>query len=329
MAQLTLSPPRSMGEAQRLLASTLLQAPYLPTTYRARDRAEVYHTFARRAGGGEFAPVVGVGIAGTESEQRLTVMVERDVMIDDEFLRHELGFFRFQVDRRVTGPLWLAARPAQGGDSVGYGAPAGPTGTLGCLVKDAVGSTYILSCAHVMAASGNGRLGDSVWQPGPADGGRDFNRIGALSAFQPLEFGGAVPNHIDAALASPDNLGDVRAGIRGSTLDGWTGDAQLDAQVRKVGWATGTTEGIVFMKKLSANFRIQLGTDVRVALFENLLGIAPTQGREFARQGDSGAVVIDKTDAAVGMVIGVAPEENTSYATLIEPVLAHFAVEPA
>jgi len=54
-----------------------------------------------------------------------------------------------------TGEARFCGRPAVGGDSLGR--ETGDTGTLGCLVANAAGERFILSCAHVIAATDKGR----------------------------------------------------------------------------------------------------------------------------------------------------------------------------
>ena len=101
--------------------------------------------------------------------------------------------------RRATsgciGPVRALSSPAPGGHC-GAGCarcvpvspwriPRSRAGTLGGFVQTAAGLS-ILSNNHVLAASDAAVLGDAVLQPGPADGGGAADRVGTLSAFQPL-----------------------------------------------------------------------------------------------------------------------------------------------
>jgi hypothetical protein len=57
----------------------------------------------------------------------------------------------FQSIRPLTAPVRQRMRPAQGGVSIGHYKIT--AGTLGCLVRDGKGGTYILSNNHVLANS--------------------------------------------------------------------------------------------------------------------------------------------------------------------------------
>lgn len=82
-------------------------------------------------------------------------------------------------------------RPAPGGVSIGHKNIT--AGTLGCLVEDTSGETFILSNNHVLANSNNGQVGDSIYQPGPHDGGTEADRIGSLVDFVEVNFGAGFP----------------------------------------------------------------------------------------------------------------------------------------
>ena len=71
-------------------------------------------------------------------------------------------------------------RPAPGGVSLGHYNIS--TATLGGVVKKN-GTRYILSNNHVLADSNAGKIGDPIWQPGPADGGTAADEIAKLSEF--------------------------------------------------------------------------------------------------------------------------------------------------
>ncbi len=71
-------------------------------------------------------------------------------------------------------------RPAPGGISLGHYNIS--TATLGGVVKKN-GTRYILSNNHVLADSNAGKIGDPIWQPGPADGGTAADEIAKLSEF--------------------------------------------------------------------------------------------------------------------------------------------------
>jgi len=65
-------------------------------------------------------------------------------------------------------------------------------GTFGCLVRRGE-EIFILSNNHVLADTNNGRPGDIILQPGPADGGTADDRIATLADYVPLDFGTTEP----------------------------------------------------------------------------------------------------------------------------------------
>jgi hypothetical protein len=138
-----------------------------------------------------------------------------------------------------------------------------------------------------------------------------------------IDFTSGAYNIIDAALARPDNLTDVAAGVAGiGALLGINVAPSFGDAVRKQGVATGRTNG-TYQYDINARIAFSNGA---VALFRDMLGIVGT-GSNFAAGGDSGAVVVDSGNSVVGMVISVANGVNLTLATRIRPVLDHFHVD--
>ncbi len=71
-------------------------------------------------------------------------------------------------------------RPSPGGVSEGHYKIS--TATQGGVAKKK-GIRYILGNNHVLADSNAGKIGDPIWQPGPADGGTAADEIAKLSEF--------------------------------------------------------------------------------------------------------------------------------------------------
>lgn len=78
-------------------------------------------------------------------------------------------------------------RPALPGCSVAHFNVT--AGTFGAVVKDS-DALFILSNSHVIADSGDGEVGDPVYQPGPADGGDAGDQVADLAYFVPIHFEG-------------------------------------------------------------------------------------------------------------------------------------------
>ena len=212
-------------------------------------------------------------------------------------------------------------RPTSCGVSVGH--PAITAGTLGCIVaRD--GNHYILSNNHVLANSNAAKAGDSIIQPGSADGGSSSGSdIATLEPFQPLNFTGA-PNSIDAAIAliGQDSQTDVEPDIidigKPTTT---TGSAALYQSVRKHGRTTGHTVGVIM--DLSVDLWVGFGN--QSAWFEDQLGIQGVGSTPFSQGGDSGSLVVDAVSLEpIGLLF--AGGGGQTFANPIDAVLSHYGV---
>jgi hypothetical protein len=100
-------------------------------------------------------------------------------------------------------------RPAIPGFSIGRAVDAREAGTFGLVVrkKGQTSPYYLLSNSHAIANSGFATKGDSILQPGRADGGKQTaDAIGALSDWVPFVFSETgFPNLVDAAIAQLDD----------------------------------------------------------------------------------------------------------------------------
>lgn len=188
-------------------------------------------------------------------------------------------------------------RPAPGGVSVGH-----VNVTAGTLGSRAIGLTapwsnrhLILSNNHVLANSNAGRVGDSIIQPGSADGGRHpGDQIAVLARWVPINFGGA-PNFVDAAFgwAWHDRIRGEQYYLSGGSPAFYrTGTAPLAASlgltVGKSGRTTGLTQGRVTQIGVSVNVNFGGG---RVALFRNQIAIRSVNNNPFSAGGDSGSLI--------------------------------------
>jgi hypothetical protein len=92
------------------------------------------------------------------------------------------------------------------------------------------------------------------------------------------------------------------------------------------GRLTGKSNGTLNYKKFSflLNF-----PGYGEALFENQYGINSKTNSNFAQQGDSGAIVLDDQNYAIGLVIGVASQIDLAFVNPIDPILTYFSVEIA
>jgi hypothetical protein len=212
-------------------------------------------------------------------------------------------------------------------------------GTFGCLVQRR-GELLILSNNHVLADANNGREGDPVLQPGPADGGTMDDQIATLADFVRLDFGTTQPecpvaataakalnwlagavgsshrlqavrqtagvNHVDAALArplSPDLVSNEILYIGAPT---GVGTATLGTAVQKSGRTTEHTVGTI--TQIEATVRIDYYGPT--ALFEGQLIASP-----MSQPGDSGSAVLNETKQVVGLLFA-----GSDSATIINPI---------
>jgi hypothetical protein len=181
------------------------------------------------------------------------------------------------------------------------------SGTLTCVVRDASsGQRLGLSCAHVIASDGAGEPGDAVLCPsGPMAqvlGVMVRARIGALTRvglLSPKEEDASA--NIDAAVFAPDEPGFLSAtiAILGRPPRGIRNQVFLGLPVIKVGAVSGKTTGDITQLDLVAHLDYQ-GADGPITVpMQELIGIS-----SFAVPGDSGALVLDASGAAVGLHIG-------------------------
>lgn len=212
-------------------------------------------------------------------------------------------------------------------------------GTFGCLVRRG-GELYILSNNHVLADVNDGREGDAVLQPGPADGGTADDRVATLDDYVPLDFGTAPPdcpaaewsarllnfvaaafgsthqvqavkqtagvNRVDAALARPLSPELVSNEILYIGAPTGVGTATLGTEVQKTGRTTDHTQGTV--TQIEATLRIDY--EGRTALFTGQLVAGA-----MSQPGDSGSAVLDMDGRVVGLLFA-----GSDVATVINPI---------
>jgi hypothetical protein len=207
-------------------------------------------------------------------------------------------------------------RPAIGGVSIGH--YRGTAGTLGICCYDASSSMigapqrfYVLSNNHVLANCNDAAIGDPILQPAPADGGQQsHDTIAWLSRFVPIKFtpdssafrvdGAQVPvNYVDAAIAEG----------RFDQLDRrihWIGDVRAENPTPQIG---------ITVHKCGRASRYTTAT---VATVNTTVHVGYPNGRvaRFAKQiichglstgGDSGAVVTDLEQRAIGLLFATSP----------------------
>ncbi len=230
-------------------------------------------------------------------------------------------------------------RPAPGGVSIAHERVT--AGTLGVLARRTSGEAVILSNNHVLANSNEAKVGDRILQPGPYDGGRPQDAIAELVEFVPIQFreqdlGGlgrlleralgpllapiglgvrrlpsANTNVVDAALARPLATDLVAPDILEVGRVSGTAQAEIGTRVKKSGRTTGLTRGRI--TALDASVEVDYGG--KTALFRRQV-----VGDILSRGGDSGSLILDDANRAVGLLF--AGGATTTILNPIEEVLA-------
>jgi hypothetical protein len=199
----------------------------------------------------------------------------------------------------------------------------GVPGTLGCVARTRHdGQPVLLSTGHVLFGNG-ARKGDAIWSITETDGQQTFQalgqtlygKIGSLH-FREEEF------YIDCAVGSCTSLAPVfaeRSSPETTAVPFVTGHdaARVGSHVRKTGAATGITSGIIV--DINYSTLADAGGSRNVAMKQIL--VRPTNGHAvFSAEGDSGALILDESNRAVGLLWGT-NTRGEGVACAIEPVL--------
>ncbi len=191
----------------------------------------------------------------------------------------------------------------------------GQSGTIGyfCTRKrkfSRVNEIHLLSNCHVFADLRKPKIdeGDLIMQPSPGEPGSN-RPIGSLVNFSPLKFDSDVnePNHIDAAVAKLWTSRQHKpvlpfiGAVKGYVAQK---DIQIGEAARKCGRTTGYTEGRIF--SIYVDIRIRYDRTRQSAFFENQLLIEPASPAfsTFVAKGDSGSLLVDADQHALGLIFG-------------------------
>ena len=217
---------------------------------------------------------------------------------------------------------------------------AGQSGTIGyfCTRKSKLPrrkEIHLLSNSHVFADLRKAKVDDSdlIMQPSPGEPASN-RPIGTLVNFSALKFDADInePNHVDAAVArlwaplQHKPLIPLIGAVKGHVA---TKDIEIGEAVRKFGRTTGYTEGQIF--SICLDIWIRYDRTGQSAFFQDQFLIEPdlSQFTEFVSSGDSGSLLVDAKQHAVGLIFaGMAelPESlrarsNTKAVTEIDPAI--------
>jgi len=206
-------------------------------------------------------------------------------------------------------------RPLRPGVSIAHAKVT--AGTLGAFVhKDGV--VHALSNFHVLAGSRQAKVGDTILQPGPADGGRaPRDTVGTLAAWVDLDQHRTAL--VDCAIALlHDQEVDPEYPVGRVTT---TAFAPGGEQVAKIGRTTSVTRGRVTAIELD-NVVVGYGDDMGEISFDNQIEVESTGTGPFSRGGDSGSLVYRADGVALGLLFAGSESggENGTGLTYINPI---------
>ncbi|HXU39874.1 MAG TPA: hypothetical protein VN937_26205 [Blastocatellia bacterium] len=190
---------------------------------------------------------------------------------------------------------------------------AGQSGTIGyfCTRKSnrpGRKQVHMLSNSHVFADLRKASVdeGDLILQPSPGEPA-DNRPIGSLISFSEIKFAGDTnePNHVDAAIArlwAPDQHKPVLPMIGSVKRYVPKMDIEIGEAARKFGRTTGYTEGRVF--SIFFDIRVRYDRTGQSAFFKDQLLIEPALPAfpRFVAKGDSGSLVVDEKQNAIGLI---------------------------
>lgn len=233
-------------------------------------------------------------------------------------------------------------RPCQPGDSIGqYAITAGTFGAV--VVTNGSRNLVFLSNNHVFADSNDASRGDSIYQPGPADGGGDSDTVAHLEKFIPIAWEDDVDptpcpvgsivtltlnaiakifgrktrigvdaqpssNLVDAAIARPTSGSIYTPTPHELVIATKWAAGEVGMKVKKVGRTTGLTEGEI--TQTGVTVRVGYGGS-RVAIFTDQLMLT-----NMSAGGDSGSLVVKGNgETAVGLLFA-----GSSSSTIASPI---------
>jgi hypothetical protein len=219
-------------------------------------------------------------------------------------------------------------RPIRPGFSVGHEETT--AGTIGGIFTDSDGDLVILSNNHVLANENNAKIGDLIYQPGPADNKQNMKDIGWQEPIVGLPYIATLKRF--AEIQKANNTHDsaiakihprvIQSGLINqlypqinSKLTGFN-NATVGMQVQKCGRTTGYTTGRVL--GVNASFGVQY--DLGEAKFNKCIVMSG-----MSKGGDSGSLILDMDERAVGLLF--AGSNKITLANPIEIVRDYYGLQ--
>ncbi|KOC35702.1 hypothetical protein [Clostridium botulinum] len=279
------------------------------------------------------ANVVGIGCGYKVQNGFYTKKLCIQVFVSRKLPSNELNsqdivpnlYKEIPTDVKETGyftpcSLIQKVRPILGGYVIGNEYNTAHSGTLGCLVKDSK-DLFILSNNHVLTMINQAPLGTKIIQPScQYKGDIKTDVIGNLSKYIKIKFKGAITtntNYTDCAIAKVIDKSLVSPKIALVGIPKGINTPKLNENVKKVGAISELTTGVI--TSLHTTIRVNYDILKKAAIYKEQ--ILTTQ---MAEGGDSGAVLLDKNNYVVALLMS--GSKNTSTFNPINTVLKQLKV---
>lgn len=281
---------------------------------------------------------LGVSPGRSASDFALAIRLQDKSSTSIQFAKRAAAAARGEATFEYVGPVTAPMHPPAAGAFRGRVRPLLPgysighrrvgAGTLGGFVVDTQNYVCVLSNNHVLAASDRASLGDAIYQNSRLDAGglRQQNVIGWLHRWVKLRSSGNV---VDAALSTVIDRLPVDPSHAGQPLAGWRSDLPSPGEYAwKVGRTSGVTSGLVRAVEvdgINVDYS-DAGDQSHICSFDGqieIVGDDPTP--VFSRAGDSGAIVLDADNFAVGLLFA-GNSRGVTYANPISTVFEKLRV---
>ena len=210
-------------------------------------------------------------------------------------------------------------RPLESGCGISIGDDM-ETGTLGCIVKKAGKYTtqyFILSNNHVLADINKAPLGIPIIQPSKEyNSNTSQNVVAHLSTFIPLKLKDGdeeLINHVDCAIAKIIRKTFVSNKIYDVGEITGVAESSLNLNVKKVGCVTGLTEGSI--NTIGASLKIDFDTNGVLLFIDQIIAELDSSA------GDSGSIVLNEDNQAIGLLFANSFDGKFSYINDINVIL--------
>jgi hypothetical protein len=174
---------------------------------------------------------------------------------------------------------------------------------------------YLLSNSHVFTDLTKAETDESdmILHPSPGESSASKS-VAKLYKSVPIIFGGDVenPNFVDASIAKLHSEQEyIRDIPRIGKIDEFLRKEQVElrSDCHKFGRTTGYTQGKIFSIHLSIWVKYTSGA--KEALFKDQFLIIPTDGSSFVKSGDSGSLVANFENKAVGLIFAGAKKRTS------------------